>query len=94
MYAGNLNVLVMLGNAALTLLAMLAAEGVAYHARDTEVRLVKLPLSQQVVNDGLLLGNTVQLRHKAWIEYHASGVKIGSEAKKAEKQEVEDWVIG
>jgi len=78
----------MLRDATLTPTAVLASQRSPDHAVHAEVRLVVLPLTDQLVDDGLLLSNAVQLGHKARIINHRSDVEEGCEAKQDSKKEV------
>ena len=64
------NVLIMLGDTTTAPPTVFAPKRRTNHAGDTKVGLVELPEADKLVDDGFLLGNTVQLGHKAWVVHH------------------------
>ena len=60
--------------------------------------LVKLPQSDQLVDDGLLLRDAAQLGHEARVLDHAEDVEVGREPEENGKEHVEQqmavsWVL-
>lgn len=58
---------------------MLTSQGRPDHTLDAEIGLVKLPGRNQLVDDGLLLRNSVQLWHEARIAHHTAVIKPRTE---------------
>lgn len=79
----------MLGYTTLAPPAVFAPKRCSYHARNTKVGLVILPLLEQVVNDGSLLGDAIQLGHEAGIISHARDIEEGGEAVQDGEHQVE-----
>lgn len=75
--------LVVFCNAAITPAAMLAPKRSANHACDAEVGLVKLPQSNQLIDDGLLFSDAAHLGHKAGVFDHAEDVEVCRESEKS-----------
>ena len=69
------HLLVMPRDTALAPAAMLASQRSPDHARNTKVGLVKLPETNQLVDDGLLFRNAIHLGNKSWIVHHAPDVE-------------------
>ena len=86
--ASGRDVLIMLGHTALTPTAVLASERRPDHARDAEMALVVLPLADQLVDDGLLLGDAVELGHEAGVVDHGAGVEEAGEGIEDGEQKV------
>jgi hypothetical protein len=68
----------MLGHAALTPAAVLAPEWCPNHARHAEMRLVVLPLTDQVVDNSLLFGDPVELGNETRVVHHGPRVEEAS----------------
>ena len=83
-----MNALIMLGDASLTPAAVLAPQRRPDHAGHAEMRFVVLPLADQVVDEGLLLGDAVELGHETGVVDHGSGVEEGREAVGDGEQEI------
>ena len=73
------HLLIMLGHAALAPAAMLAPERCPDHTSHAEMRLVVLPLADQVVDNGLLLGDPVEFGYETRVVYHGPRVEEASE---------------
>jgi len=67
------------GNAALTPAAMFASQWSSDHARNTKVGLIKLPEADQLVDNGLLFGDSIELRHETRIVDHTPDIKPGAQ---------------
>ena len=78
----------MLCDATLTPTAVLASQRSPDHAVHAKVRLVVLPLTDQLVDDGLLLSNAIQLGYEARIINHRSDIEEGCGAKQGSENEV------
>jgi hypothetical protein len=78
----------MLGNTALAPAAMFATQWSADHARGAKVSVVKLPQPDEIINNGLLLSNAVELGYETRIENHAGGVEIGRHGNEECEREV------
>ena len=85
---GQDNLLVVLRNTSLAPAAMLAPKRRADHACRAEVRLVKLPGADEVIDNGLLLGNSVHLRDKAGVVHHGRDVEVGSHSQEGSETQV------
>ena len=84
------DLLVMFGDTTLTPLAVLASQRCPDHACDTEVGLVKFPHSEQLLDNGLLLGNAVEFGDKSWIEDHGRGIKVRRNSIQYHEEQVEE----
>ena len=82
----------MLGHASLAHLTVLAPKGRACHAGDAKVVLVIFPGPQQLINDGLLLSDAIELWHKPRLESHAGGVEVRRQPKEGYKGQVQQDV--
>lgn len=69
----------MLRHAALALLTMFTSQWHPNHARNTEVLVIELPETYQLVDCCLLLRQSANLWDKAGLIYHGSEVEIGAE---------------
>lgn len=78
----------MLSHAALTPPAVLAPKRRPDHARDTKVGFVVLPLLDELIDNSLLLGDTVQLGNKTRIINHGAHVEEGGHGEEYGKQEI------
>ena len=78
----------MLGHAALAPATVLAPQRSPNHARYTKVRLVVLPLADQLVDDGFLLSDAVELGHEARVVNHGPGVEEAGKREKGGEEEV------
>ena len=85
----RLNLLVMFGDATLTPLAVLASQRCPDHARYTKVRLVEFPHSQQLLNNGLLLGNAIEFGDESRIENHRRRIEVCRDPVKNNEEEIE-----
>jgi hypothetical protein len=83
------DLLIVFRNAALASAAMLASQRRADHARNTEMRLVILPLADQLIDDGLLLGNAVEFRYKARVIDHGPDVEESCKAEENGEEKIE-----
>jgi hypothetical protein len=82
----------MLGNASLAATTMLASKRCLNHASNTKVGLIVLPLSEEFINNSLLLSNAVHLGNKTRVISHAGNVEIRSKTEEDGKKEVEKSV--
>ena len=79
----------MLGDAALASSTVFAPQRRPDHAGNAKVGIVKLPCRDEVVDDGLLLGDPIHLGHEPGVIRHTPDVKPRREADKDGAEEVE-----
>jgi hypothetical protein len=79
---------VMLGHAALAPAAVLAPERCPDHACHAEMRLVILPLADQIVDNGLLLGNPVELGNESRVVHHGPRVEEAGKGNRNKKHKI------
>lgn len=77
------------GHTSLAPPAMLTPQGRPDHALDAKVGLIELPGSDQIVDDGFLLRDSIQLRHKARIARHAAVVEPCAETGESCKKQIQ-----
>jgi len=70
------HLLVVLRDTSLASFAVLASERRSNHARSTEVLVVKLPKTQELVDNSLLLAPATRLWDKAGVLDHAQDVEV------------------
>ena len=70
------HLLIMPRNASSASLAMLTPHRHSIHASRAEVLVVEFPKAEKLVDNGLLLTPTIQLRHIPWIFDHTVDVKV------------------
>lgn len=80
----------MSSHTSLTPPTMLTSQRRPDHALHTKVRLVKLPEADELINNSLLLRNTIQFRYKAWVASHAAVVEPSAETESACENEVHE----
>ena len=79
----------MLRHAPLAPLTVLAPQRRPDHARHAEVALVELPLADQLVDDGFLLGDALHLGDEARVVGHGAAVEVAHEGEAGAEAEVE-----
>lgn len=82
------DLLVMLGYTTLAPPAVLASERRSNHACHTKVRFIVLPLADQLIYDGLLLGNAIELGDETRVIHHGPCVEESGEAKENSEQKI------
>ena len=87
-------VMVVLGHAAAAATAVLASEGLAYHALDAEVIFVELPQGEEFFNDGALLIAGRERRDVAGVFQHGHRVEVSCQGVADGEEDVENWVDG
>ena len=81
----------MLSNTAATTAAVLAAERLSRHARNTKVLLVEFPLLKQLLDHFPLLVTAAELWHIARIFNHGQSVEVSREAEEGSEQDIQNW---
>lgn len=82
----------MLRYASLASFAVLASERRPHHALNTEVLVVKLPKTQELIDDSLLLAPATRFWDKPGVLDHAQDVEVRTSTVCNAKQEVEKGV--
>lgn len=83
---------VLLRDASSALLAVLAAQRPARHARDAKVPLVEHAFLQELVYYGFLRSARGGFGHEAGVHEHSFGVEVGDEGEEGAEGEVEEGV--
>lgn len=86
------HLLVVLGHAALAPLAVLASKRRPDHTRDAKVGLVVLPLLEQLVDGGALLGDAVQPGHESGVASDARDEEKRGQTEQGGEDQVQDIV--
>jgi len=87
------HLLIMPRNASSTPFAMLTPYSHPIHANVTEILIVKLPKPKKLIDDGLLLASTTQLRHVSRIFDHTVDVEVQGETVRDTKTEIQEEML-
>jgi hypothetical protein len=75
---GLQDLLIVLGDAAITSFTMLTSQRHSDHTWNAKVRLVEFPQAQKLVDDRLLLSEAAKLWDKTWFVKHCAEVEISA----------------
>lgn len=71
---------------------VLTSQRRANHTLDAKVRLVIFPQADKLINNGLLLRNTVHLGNEAGIKHHAAIVEPCAQAEEDSKTQIQKYM--